>query len=127
MIYGVGTDVVEIGRIEKAIERWGERFARKVLVESELKRFSAHRLPASYLAKRFAAKEAFVKALGTGIRLPASWHGVWVANLPSGKPVLEFSAALKKFLKEKGVTQAHVSLSDEKDVAFATVILECEK
>ena len=125
MIYGVGTDVVEIGRIEKAIERWGERFARKVLVESELKRFSAHRLPASYLAKRFAAKEAFVKALGTGIRSPAGWHGVWVANLPSGKPVLEFSAALKKFLKEKGVTQAHVSLSDEKDVAFATVILEC--
>ncbi len=127
MIYGVGTDVVEIARIKKALERWGDRFARKVLVDMEIKRFASHRLRASYLAKRFAAKEAFAKALGTGIRAPASWHGVWVVNLPSGKPVLEFSAPLKKFLKEKGVTQAHISLSDEKGVAFATVILECEK
>jgi holo-[acyl-carrier protein] synthase len=127
VIYGVGTDVVEIERIKKALGRWGERFAQKVLVESELKRFRAHRLRASYLAKRFAAKEAFVKALGTGIRSPANWHGVWVTNLASGKPVLEFSAPLKKLLKSRGVTQAHVSLSDEKGVAFATVILECEK
>jgi len=127
VIYGVGTDVVEIARIKKALERWGDRFARKVLVDMEIKRFASHRLRASYLAKRFAAKEAFAKALGTGIRAPASWHGVWVVNLPSGKPVLEFSAPLKKFLKEKGVTQAHISLSDEKGVAFATVILECEK
>ena len=127
MIFGVGTDVVEIQRIEKAIGRWGNRFASRVLVDLELKRFSSHRLPANYLAKRFAAKEAFVKALGTGIRSPANWHGVWVVNLPSGKPVLEFSASLNKFLKEKGVTHAHVSLSDERGVAFATVILECEK
>ena len=127
MIYGVGTDVVEIQRIEKALERWGDRFAEKVLVESELKRFKAHRLRANYLAKRFAAKEAFVKALGTGIRSPANWHGVWVANLPSGKPELKFSAPLKKLLKGKGVSASHLSLSDEKGIAFATVILECEK
>ena len=127
MIYGVGTDVVEIQRIEKALERWGDRFAEKVLVESELARFQAHRLRANYLAKRFAAKEAFVKALGTGIRSPANWHGVWVANLASGKPVLEFSAALSRLLEGRGVTQTHVSLSDEKGIAFATVILECEK
>jgi holo-[acyl-carrier protein] synthase len=127
MIFGLGTDVVEIGRIETALERWGERFARKILVDSEMKRFASHRLRANYLAKRFAAKEAFVKALGTGIRSPASWHGVWVRNLESGKPVLEFSDPLKKLLSKKGVTAAHLSLSDEKDVAFATVILECEK
>jgi holo-[acyl-carrier protein] synthase len=127
MIYGVGTDVVEIGRIKAVLEKYGERFARKILCESELKRFQGHRLPANYLAKRFAAKEAFTKALGTGIRAPASWHGVWVRNLPSGKPVLEFSDALKKFLDGKGVTSAHVSLSDEKGVAFAMVVLECEK
>ena len=76
MIYGVGTDVVEIGRIKAVLEKYGERFARKILCESELKRFNGHRLPANYLAKRFAAKEAFTKALGTGIRAPASWHGV---------------------------------------------------
>jgi holo-[acyl-carrier protein] synthase len=127
MIYGVGNDIVEIGRIERALERFGERFARRVLCEPELKRFRAHRKPAAYLAKRFAAKEAFTKALGTGIRAPANWHGVWVKNLPSGKPVLEYSAALQSLLEKRGVTSAHLSLSDEKDMAFATVILECEK
>jgi holo-[acyl-carrier protein] synthase len=127
MIYGVGTDVVEIGRIEKALERFGERFARRILCESELRRFSGHRKPAAYLAKRFAAKEAFTKALGTGIKAPANWHGVWVKNLPSGKPVLEYSVALRSLLEKRGVTGAHLSLSDEREMAFATVILECEK
>jgi holo-[acyl-carrier protein] synthase len=127
VIYGVGNDVVEIGRIEKALERFGERFARRILCEPELKRFSGHRKPAAYLAKRFAAKEAFTKALGTGIRAPANWHGVWVKNLPSGKPTLEYSVALRSLLEKRGVTAAHVSLSDEREVAFATVILECAK
>jgi holo-[acyl-carrier protein] synthase len=126
MIYGVGTDVVEIGRIAKALERFGERFARRVLCEPELKRFARHRLPANYLAKRFAAKEAFTKALGTGIHAPANWHGVWVTNLKSGKPVLEFTPALQQLLQQRKIAHAHVSLSDEKGVAFATVILECE-
>ncbi|HEX6295445.1 MAG TPA: holo-ACP synthase [Burkholderiales bacterium] len=126
MIYGVGTDVVEIGRIAKALERFGERFARRVLCEPELKRFARHRLPANYLAKRFAAKEAFTKALGTGIHAPANWHGVWVTNLKSGKPVLEFTPALQQLLRQRKIAHAHVSLSDEKGVAFATVILECE-
>jgi holo-[acyl-carrier protein] synthase len=127
MIFGVGTDVVEIGRIEAALKRHGERFARRILCPTELERFQKHRLPANYLAKRFAAKEAFTKALGTGIKSPANWHGVWVRNLTSGKPVLEFSDALSTLLKKRGITSAHVSLSDEKGVAFATVILECEK
>jgi holo-[acyl-carrier protein] synthase len=127
VIYGVGTDVVEIGRIEAALERYGERFARRILCPPELERFAKHRLKANYLAKRFAAKEAFTKALGTGIRAPANWHGVWVRNLASGKPVLEFTDALSALLKKRGITSAHVSLSDEKGVAFATVILECEK
>jgi holo-[acyl-carrier protein] synthase len=125
MIYGVGTDVVEIARIENALARYGERFARRILSESEFSRFKSHRLPAAYLAKRFAAKEAFVKALGTGIHAPANWHGVWVNNLPSGQPVLQFSRELEDLLKQKQILQAHVSLSDERGVAFATVILEC--
>jgi holo-[acyl-carrier protein] synthase len=127
MIYGVGNDVVEIGRIERALERFGERFARRILCEPELKRFSGHRKPAAYLAKRFAAKEAFTKALGTGIKAPANWHGVWVKNLPSGKPVFEYSPALRALLEKRGVTTSHLSLSDERGVALATVILECEK
>lgn len=127
MIYGLGTDVVEIGRIEKALGRYGERFARRILCNPELERFKAHRLPAAFLAKRFAAKEAFTKALGTGIRSPAGWHGMWVVNLPSGKPVLEFTGPLKALLLRRNITSAHLSLSDERGVAFATVILECEK
>jgi holo-[acyl-carrier protein] synthase len=127
VIFGVGTDVVEIARVQKALERWGARFAQKILTESELDRFRAHRLPASYLAKRFAAKEAFTKALGTGIRAPANWHGVWVVNLPSGKPELRFTPPLAALMQQKGVSRAHLSLSDERGVAFATVILECEK
>ncbi len=125
MIYGVGTDVVEIERIEKALERWGERFAERVLCDPELTRFRRHRQPAAYLAKRFAAKEAFTKALGTGIKAPANWHGVWVANLPSGKPQLEFTGELQRLLADRGISRAHVSLSDERGVAMATVILEC--
>ena len=127
MIYGVGTDVVEIARIEQALARFGERFARRILCDPELARFQGHRLPASYLAKRFAAKEAFTKALGTGIHAPANWHGVWVRNLPSGKPVLEYSDALKQLLSTRRISAGHVSLTDERGVAMATVILECEK
>jgi holo-[acyl-carrier protein] synthase len=124
MIYGVGTDLVEIARIEKALERFGERFAIRILCEPELKRFKVHRKPAAYLAKRFAAKEAFTKALGTGIHAPANWHGVWVTNLRSGKPQLEFSLALNELLTERKITQTHLSLTDERGMAAATVILE---
>ena len=127
MIYGVGTDVVEITRIEQALARFGERFAQRILCQPELARFRAHRLPANYLAKRFAAKEAFTKALGTGIHAPANWHGVWVRNLPSGKPVLEYSEALQALLSARRVSASHLSLTDERGVAMATVIRECEK
>jgi len=126
VIYGVGTDIVEVARIEKALERFGERFAKRILCPPELKRFENHRQKANYLAKRFAAKEAFTKALGTGIHAPANWHGVWVKNLPSGKPVLEFSAPLQDLLRKRKILNHHLSLADERGMAVATVILECE-
>jgi holo-[acyl-carrier protein] synthase len=125
VIYGIGTDVVEIERIRKALERWGERFAERVLCEPELERFRSHKQPISYLAKRFAAKEAFTKALGTGIRAPANWHGVWVINRPSGKPELEYSSELRSLLQKRGISRSHLTLTDERGVAVATVILEC--
>jgi holo-[acyl-carrier protein] synthase len=127
MIYGVGTDVVEIVRIQAALERFGEKFARRILCEPELRRFQDHRQPAAYLAKRFAAQEAFTKALGTGIHAPANWHGVWVQNLSSGKPVLRFSDNLSRLLEQRRILHSHLSLTDERGVAMATVILECEK
>ena len=125
MIYGVGTDLIEIKRVERVLARFGERFAQRILCEPELKRFRAHKQPVAYLAKRFAAKEAFTKALGTGIHAPANWHGVWVVNLKSGKPQLEFSDDLKKLLEQRDIRRSHLSLTDEKDIAAATVILEC--
>ena len=126
MIYGVGTDLIEIQRIDRALKRFGERFARRILCEPELRRFRAHRQPAAYLAKRFAAKEAFTKALGTGIHAPANWHGVWVVNHRSGKPHFEFSGELKKLLEQRRIRHAHLSLTDEREMASATVILECD-
>ena len=124
MIYGVGTDIIEVPRIARALERFGERFARRILCGPELERYRAHRRPASYLAKRFAAKEAFGKALGTGIHAPANWHGVWVVNLRSGKPQFEYSIELRKFLEKKHIQRSHLSLADERDMACATVIQE---
>lgn len=125
MIYGVGTDLIEIRRVERVLQRFGERFAQRILCEPELQRFRSHKQPVAYLAKRFAAKEAFTKALGTGIHAPANWHGVWVINLKSGKPQLEFSEDLKKLLEQRDIRRSHLSLTDEKDMAAATVILEC--
>jgi len=126
VIYGVGTDLIEIPRIARALERFGERFARRILCEPELRRFRAHKQPVAYLAKRFAAKEAFTKALGTGIHAPANWHGVWVTNMKSGKPELNFSAELQDLLARRRVSRSHLSLTDERGMASATVILECD-
>jgi len=126
VIYGVGTDLIEIPRVERALVRFGARFAERILCEPELRRFRGHAKPAAYLAKRFAAKEAFTKALGTGIRAPANWHGVWVSNLRSGKPQLEYSAALAALLERRGVRRSHLTLTDERGMASATVILECD-
>lgn len=126
MIYGVGSDLIEIPRVERALARFGERFAQRILCEPELRRFHGHAKPAAYLAKRFAAKEAFSKALGTGIHAPANWHGVWVINLNSGKPQLEYSAALARLLRDRGIQRSHLTLTDERGMAAATVILECD-
>ncbi len=124
MILGIGTDLCEIGRIERALERWGERFALRVLVESEMQRFRRHRKPAAYLAKRFAAKEAMSKALGTGIHYPVNWHGMWVENARSGKPSLRFSGPMAALLEQRGVESVHLSLTDEIGMACAFVVVE---
>ena len=124
MILGTGTDLIDIRRIERALARYGHRFARRVLVEDEYQCFCSHVKPAHYVAKRFAAKEAFSKAMGTGIRYPVNWHNVSVANERSGKPYLKFSEPLAALLVERGIRRAHLSLTDEIEMACAFVILE---
>jgi holo-[acyl-carrier protein] synthase len=124
MIVGIGTDLMDVRRIERSLERFGHRFARRILVEYEYQRFCAHLKPAHYLAKRFAAKEAFSKAMGTGIHFPVNWHNVSVANERSGKPYLRFSEPLQVFLQARGIERTHLSLTDEIEMACAFVVLE---
>lgn len=126
MILGTGTDLIDIRRIQRALARFGHRFAQRVLVDDEYQHFCAHAKPAHYLAKRFAAKEAFSKAMGTGIHFPVNWHNVSVANERSGMPYLRFSQPLAALLAERGISRAHLSLSDEVEMACAFVVLEGE-
>lgn len=131
MIYGIGTDIVIIARIERLIERWGNRFPRRVLGPDELieyhRRLSRGKhgpaYAARYLAKRFAAKEAFSKAIGLGLRGPMTLLSLQVLNAPGGKPVLKPRKELVGWLAERKLV-GHVSLSDEVDSAVAFVVVE---
>jgi holo-[acyl-carrier protein] synthase len=128
MIYGVGTDIVQIARIEAALGRQGERFAAKILGPDEMLVFRQRRdkVPARgvrFLAARFAAKEAFSKAIGLGLRAPMSWTAAQFGNDANGKPVLAAGGALLAFMNEHGL-HAQVSISDEADYAVAFVVVE---
>jgi len=124
MILGIGTDLCRISRIERSLARFGQRFAEKVLTADELKRFRAHSKPAAYLAKRFAAKEAFSKAMGTGMRYPVHWRNIDVVNDRSGRPLLRCLEPLNAAIAARGIGSIQVSLTDEPDFALAFVVLE---
>ncbi len=131
MIYGIGTDIVLIARIRTLIERWGERFPRRVLGPDELREYTRRHgrgtpgpeRAARYLAKRFAAKEAFSKAIGLGLRGPMTLLSLQVLNDARGKPVAVPGKALEPWLRERGLV-AHISISDELDSALAFVVVE---
>ncbi len=124
MIAGIGTDVVEIGRVAKAHERFGRRFVERILAPDERERFERAPAKAAWLAKRFAAKEAFAKAIGTGIHAPFRWHCVSVGHDPRGKPLLLPDRHMTEFLARRGIDAFHISLSDDAGIAFAFVVLE---
>jgi holo-[acyl-carrier protein] synthase len=123
MIAGLGTDIVEIERIEQTLARTG-RFAQRILTDNEMAIFSDHNFPARYLAKRFAVKEAAVKALGTGIAEGVSFQDIDVQNLASGQPKLVLSGKFAEICEKRGITKSFVSISDEQTYATATVLLE---
>ena len=123
MIHGVGTDIVRVARLADALERHGARFAERILDVSERAAFAAAPDPARLLAKRFAAKEAFGKALGTGVAAPATLHAVRVGHDALGKPLFEFAPALAEHMRERGL-HAHLSLSDETDYVVAFAVIE---
>lgn len=128
MIFGIGTDLCDLRRIQATWERRGERFAQRVLGPDELKVFHARRERSPtrglrYLATRFSAKEAFSKAIGLGIRWPMAWRACQILNEPSGKPVLRLSGDLAQWFEARDLC-AHVSVTDETDYAAATVVVE---
>ncbi|MCH8501760.1 MAG: holo-ACP synthase [Aliidiomarina sp.] len=122
-IIGVGTDIVEIARLRQALERQ-PALAQRLLTSREQALMLASKQPERYLAKRFAAKEAALKALGTGLQNGLSWQHIEISNDALGRPLLAFSENALALADSLGVTQAHVSLSDEVDYAQAFVILE---
>lgn len=124
MIIGIGTDLVRVARIEAAMGRHGPRFARRLLGEQEAERFHQAPFPAAFLAKRFAAKEAFVKALGTGLCNGMRWTEIQVVNDVQGRPSLVLTGRAQELYVLAGVRAHHLSLTDEVDLALAFVVLE---
>jgi holo-[acyl-carrier protein] synthase len=123
MIAGVGTDIVAVARLGKLYTRHGERALQRLLAPSERADFSAAKNPARFLAKRFAAKEAFGKALGIGVATPATLANIAVAHDSLGKPVFDYAPELAAHLAKLGLV-AHLSISDEQDFAVAFVVME---
>ena len=125
MIFGIGTDIVAVARMSELYARHGERSLDKLLSSDEIPLCLGSSEPARYLAKRFAAKEALGKALGTGIRAPVLLTAITVLNDELGKPYFRFGGELAAYIAERGLT-AHLSISDERDSAVAFVVLEHE-
>jgi holo-[acyl-carrier protein] synthase len=127
MIYGIGTDIVQISRVEAALKRSGERFAEKILGPEELVKYHARRAKNEvrglrFLATRFSAKEAFSKAIGLGMRMPMTWRSAQMLNAPGGRPIIVCSGALEEFMRTHRLS-AQVTISDEADYGVAFVIV----
>ena len=128
MIYGIGTDICDIRRIEATLARRGERFAERVLGPHEIQVFRARRARVEargvrFLATRFSAKEAFSKAIGLGLHMPMTWRDCEILNERSGKPYIRLHGKLAEWFDERGLT-AHVTVTDESDYAVTFVVVE---
>lgn len=124
MIYGIGTDIVESARIAQSLKKYGERFARRLLAEQEWSDYIKSAKPVLFLAKRFAAKEALSKAMGTGLRSPVTLNNIMIDHTPLGQPYFRFHPELVELIEREGIIRHHLSLSDELNLASAFVVLE---
>ncbi len=127
MIFGVGTDVVELSRIQATYDRFGEHFVRRLLMDEELELFRRSKFPVRFLAMRFAGKEATVKAMGTGFR-----HGVWlrdvgIVNNDWGRPLIVWSDRGRAVCAKLGIGAGHVSLTDDAGLVVAFAVVETEE
>ena len=128
MIVGLGNDIVDIRRVEKTLERYGERFIRRLFTDIEIAKSERRALRAASYAKRFAAKEACSKALGTGFRKQVFWRDMGVVNLPSGRPTMVLTngarAQLEKLIPEGHEARIHLTITDDFPYAQAIVMIE---
>ena len=124
MIYGIGVDLVDIKRMQKVLERWGDRFVARVFTEAEAALCRQRGNPASCFATRFAAKEAFAKAIGLGMRQGVRWRDIEVFHHAGGKPDLRLHGKSSDLCREKAIHAFHLSLSDEGGFGIAMVVLE---
>lgn len=126
MIFGIGTDIVRVARMRADLERFGERFAERILTPAELEEYRSNANKANFLARRFAAKEAAAKALGTGFSNGVHWREIEVRHDGQGKPLLGFRGQTLRYVEARGIRIFHISLADEQDHAVAFVTLETE-
>jgi len=124
VIFGIGTDIVEMSRMQSTWERFGEHFARRILMDEEMELFKRTKQPARFLAMRFAGKEATVKAMGTGFA-----HGVWlrdvgITNNEWGRPLIIWSQRGQKMCDQLGIGNGHVSLTDDAGLVLAFAVVE---
>lgn len=124
MIVGIGIDVVEIARVRRLLERWGERFLGRVFTEGERAYAWCRRDPAEHLAARFAAKEATLKALGTGLSMGVRWREMEVRRVGGGAPTLALSGRTAALGAARGIRRLHVSLTHDGGLALAQVVAE---
>ncbi|NOZ10929.1 MAG: holo-ACP synthase [Gammaproteobacteria bacterium] len=124
MIFGIGTDLVCVARIQSNLDRFGDRFARRILNQEEFKEYQSNKRKPYFLAKRFAAKEAAAKAMGTGFSDGIGMQQISVINNKRGQPRLRFEAKALAFIRAQDIVASHLSISDERDHAIAFVTLE---
>ena len=123
MIIGIGSDLIDIRRIQDTFDRYGERFVRRIFTDVERAKAEKRKEKVATYAKRFAAKEAFGKALGTGVAAPATLHAVIIDHDSRGKPVFRFAPGLAAHMEQERL-HAHLTLTDETDYVVAFVVLE---
>lgn len=124
MIYGIGIDVIQPPRVARLLDKYGSRFVARVLTPLERPRYDRSAQKVLFLANRFAAKEAFSKAMGTGFRYPVTLQSISIVQNRAGKPGFEFSEDLKSLVEGQGITGHHLTISDESNLACACVVLE---
>lgn len=125
-IFGVGSDIVKLERVERSYQRHGDKFAERILSAEELDVYVTKKYKATYLAKRFAAKEAISKALGTGMREGIDFKQLSIVTNRLGKPEVVLQGKAQEWAQNNGVVRVHLSISDERDVALAFAIAETD-